>query len=174
MLTTKVNITNFLILLVATAGILVMSAKPVMAIDDNQYTQSIENCGDLESRLRAKTDEFTQKRQEHLDKYSQISGMFSSINKTLSGAGYDTDLLVELQPGLDRRIVEFSNVSQSFLSEMTDTTESACRDVASFKQELGEARESLKAVQSSVADIHDYVHDIVIESIQTTINGAGQ
>jgi len=144
--------------------------SPANAIDSRNYSQAIDSCQDVESKLRSKTEEFTQKREKHLENYSQVSGLFTSITNRLKSAGYEVDLLVELQPGLDRRIVHFAEKSQVFLSEMNDASDSACRDRASFKQELEEARESLKDVQSSVSGIQDYIQQIVVKSIAGVVN----
>jgi len=158
------------------ASIILMSifaiGAPANAISSQEYSQPVKACEEIESRLRTKTEEFTQKRQQHIDKYSQISGMFISITDTLRGAGYDTVLLVELQPGMDRRIVKFADVSQTFLYELTDAADSACRDRASFNLELEEARSSLKNVQKEVSGIQDYIQQILIRSIDGVIGAA--
>lgn len=141
----------------------------VSAIDQSNNDLAVESCTQVQEKLNHKTEEFTQKRQNHLDKYGQISNIFGSITDTLNNAGYDVALLVELKPGLDRRIADFSDTSQVFINEMTDAANSACRDKPSFSQELEDARDSLKQVQVSVSGIQNYIQTIIVKSISNVI-----
>ncbi len=134
-----------------------------------QFSNDKSYCQQVQSKLYEKTEQFKQKRQNHIDKYNQIAGIYSSVTTTLQNADYDAALLVELRPGLERRVANFSEVSQSFLNEMTDAGDSACRDKQSFMLELEEARTSLKEVQTSVADIQNYVQTIMIKTIKNTV-----
>jgi hypothetical protein len=145
-------------------------SKPINAIDDQQYSQAFESCQQIEKRLEEKSTFFNQKRLEHSEKYANVLEMYKSVTSTLNQAGYGAELLTELTPGLERRIEVFSQASQSFVVETTDAADSACRERASFRLELEEARNSLQPVQQSVADIHRYVQDILIPAIKSTVD----
>ena len=93
-------------------------ARPVSAVEQHSYTDSINNCAHVEEVIKAKTAEFTQKRQSHLEKYGQVTEILTSATESLTGAGYNTVILAELQPGLNNRVNKFAESSQIFLNEM--------------------------------------------------------
>lgn len=153
-------------------AILASNSGSAGAIQADYYSQSMPGCTHIQEKITQKTQEFNDKRQRHLDGYSKISGFFTSVITTLDGADYNTDVLKELEVGLNRRIVKFSGTSEDFLGEMADAGQSACRDGESFSLEIEEARQSLKDVQLSVSDLQTYIQKTLVAAIKDTVKEA--